>query len=1205
MKTICTNPTAHKSNPRRVLLLATTALVASVALPALAQQQQPTHQECIEAAPMLLPGCEHINAGTVVNMPLGENEELEVNAGLLNDGFLISVDGDVIAGDGRIFDDKRPVDLALNAASIQVKLDELEVLPILNVVTSDVRTAYRAGEVVRFRSSMNYPGWIDRAEVRVFNSAGDLVATLPTNPNGTADWHMPNDGDGELQYTLRVYDSRGRFDETEPLMLTRTSRAYTRASTNGAVIAAGEGQDRTALRNIQINGAAVTVFGENLPAGAQVTVMGQPVSVDAGNKFVVQRIMAPGDHDISVDVHRNGILLTGFERELHVPNDDWFYVALADVTVGLTNRNYVSDASGELNRINVDGRAAFYLKGKIKGEYILTAAADTGNGPLIDLFRNLDAKDARSLLRRIDPNAYYPVYGDDSSIEDGAPTSGKFYIRIERGDSHVMWGNFKTAIVGSEYLHNERTLYGAEAVYRSEESTPFGERRTEAVAYAAQPDTAPQRDSFLGTGGSAYFLKRQDLSIGSETVTIVTRDPDTGRVISTQTLQNGDDYRIDYIQGVIILTHPLSATSGTNGVVGDGVLGDNSVHLVVQYEYSPTLDDLDGFAYGGRVQHWVNDRIRVGATAMQENTGVADQTSLGADIHVKLGENSYFEAEYAQTRGPGFGSSSSSDGGLTITDSGTAGLATVGRAYNLKVHGDLGELIDPSVDGTIGAYYERMEAGFSTLDREISVNQQSWGVYGTYAPSENLTIGATYDDFNDDAGKVVRVGEIEAGYQVNEQLLAEVGVQFTDKITPGTPSETGDRVDAAIRLTYAFDEDRSIYGFGQGTLASNGGLEDNTRYGLGGSYRLNEKVVLSGEVSDGTKGLGGQAMLEYQPNADDLYYLGYRLDPGRTVDGFALNGTDNGGIVLGAKRTYSEYLSGFVENNYDLFGVRRSLTSTYGVTYTPDATRSFTGGLEVGRVRDDVNGDFDRTAASFGASYNDDGQIAAHFRVEGRWENGVGLAQDRTTYLIASGVQYKTSEDWRLLGAVDAVFSESDQDSLLNGRYLEASFGYAYRPVDNDRLNMLFKYTYLYDMPGADQVSADGTTDGPKQRSHILSVDGIYDIGENWSIGGKYGYRMASVAPRASNVFTSNTAHLGVLRADFHIVHEWDGMIEGRGLFTEESAIMETGATVALYRHFGNNLKAGVGYHFGNVSSDLRAIDNVDNGLFLNLIAKY
>ena len=61
-----------------------------------------------------------------------------------------------------------------------------------------------------------------------------------------------------------------------------------------------------------------------------------------------------------------------------------------------------------------------------------------------EMFTGWDAKEPRRFLKALDPDDYYPVYGDDSSIVEDAPTKGKFYVRLARGASHVMWGNFKT-----------------------------------------------------------------------------------------------------------------------------------------------------------------------------------------------------------------------------------------------------------------------------------------------------------------------------------------------------------------------------------------------------------------------------------------------------------------------------------------------------------------------------------------------------------------------------------------------------------------------------------------------------------------------------------------------------------------------------------------------------------------------------------------
>ena len=124
-----------------------------------------------------------------------------------------------------------------------------------------------------------------------------------------------------------------------------------------------------------------------------------------------------------------------------------------------------------------------------------------------------------------------------------------------------MWGDFKSNITGTEYLRNERTLYGAQGVYNSDEVTASGQARIAAEVYAAQPDNLPQRDVFRGTGGSSYVLRQQDISVGSETITVEIRDPETGRVIDRRTLVFGADYDINYVQGIILLNRPLTSST--------------------------------------------------------------------------------------------------------------------------------------------------------------------------------------------------------------------------------------------------------------------------------------------------------------------------------------------------------------------------------------------------------------------------------------------------------------------------------------------------------------------------------------------------------------------------------------------------------------------------------------------------------------------
>jgi len=49
----------------------------------------------------------------------------------------------------------------------------------------------------------------------------------------------------------------------------------------------------------------------------------------------------------------------------------------------------------------------------VRQNWRLTASADTREGPVKDLFSNFLGKSPDSLFRRIDPDYYYPSFGDD------------------------------------------------------------------------------------------------------------------------------------------------------------------------------------------------------------------------------------------------------------------------------------------------------------------------------------------------------------------------------------------------------------------------------------------------------------------------------------------------------------------------------------------------------------------------------------------------------------------------------------------------------------------------------------------------------------------------------------------------------------------------------------------------------------------------
>ncbi len=1182
----------------RPAMLRTTAL-ASVA--ALLTGITPAAAQVCDFTVIPLPaGCEAPNAGLAVSVPVQPNVEtvdgLSVD-GFGADGFSISIDNRTVAGAPAPSVRQRTDDIRNDAAEVDVRFDGLDTRRFLNVVTSDQRNAYRAGEEITFRASTNYPAYLSRAEIQVRDRSrlgAPVVATVPIKPNGTASFVMPSAGEGDLSYSLRVYDAQGRYDETNPLGLTRTSRGVDGSAVGFAPFAAvGEGDNNTARRGIPVRGGVITTSGVATPNGT-VTVMGETVPVDSNGRFAVSRVVPAGDQIVTVNV--NG---RDYVRDVEVPASEWFYVGIADLTAGIREGGPADDD----RETYTNGRLAFYTKGTTASGYTVTASADTREGPIDELFDRLNDKDPNRVLDRIraDGTDVYPTYGDDSTSFDDTPTSGAIYLRVESETLRFTLGDFRTGIAGPGLLNNARDLYGVELAYQSPNVTEHGEPRFNVMGYAAQLDTAAQRDILRGTGGSVYFLTRQDITGGSTTVTVQVIDPDTGFVVDNRLLTEGIDYTVDHIQGVILLAGPLTSNTGSGGLINDGV-GEFDVNLVVQYEFTPLggLDDVN--AFGGRAEVWATDALRLGASLMTENTpSGTDQEIASVDLRYRLGETSYAELEVARTEGPGFSRSTSTDGGLTIASTGGA-ASDAAQAVRFTSQLDLEEMGLGYV-GNVGLQYESKDAGFSTLNEDITDDQVFFGIDGEIEVTERLALGVDAERFDSDSGQEKAQIEASAAYQISEIWSIEGGLQYTDQTSPTSADDTGNRTDLGLRLTYTPSDALEVYVFGQATLATEGGLSDDNRFGVGVDAEVTDAVSVAAEASDGDNGLAGKLQLSYAPTDNNEIYLGYTLDPTRSGAGSAL--ADNGKVVLGGQYRYSEQMSSYAESIYDMPGDQRSLTQAYGLTYTPSDFWTYSLGLETGRVRDREAGDFDRTAVSFGTAYARDEDLSMRARVEYRTEDGDGSAQDRDTVGLTAGYSNKVTRDWRVLIDVDALFSDSAEDDFRDGEYLRASLGYAYRPVDNERFNMLLRYTALQDQPGEDQLDANGNDDGPKQRSQVVSVSASYDLNREFTLGGKLGYRKSEVADRGTDDFTDNTATLLVGRIDWHVVDKWDVLGEGRVLFTQETDIVEQGALLGVYRHINDNVKVGVGYEWGAVSDNETNLDYDAQGLFINLVGKF
>jgi hypothetical protein len=155
----------------------------------------------------------------------------------------ITVDGEPIDDPKRSSSDiQRCTDVAMKVADIQFGFDNLRSAPRLSVSATPSRIALseimhygpdlspadifvdRQASPVRFMMYTNYAHFIDRAEVRVFETGQSLesepLAVVPVGEHGLAEWIPQADWFRapvfELAYVLRAYGKGGNFDETRP-----------------------------------------------------------------------------------------------------------------------------------------------------------------------------------------------------------------------------------------------------------------------------------------------------------------------------------------------------------------------------------------------------------------------------------------------------------------------------------------------------------------------------------------------------------------------------------------------------------------------------------------------------------------------------------------------------------------------------------------------------------------------------------------------------------------------------------------------------------------------------------------------------------------------------------------------------------------------------------------------------------------------------
>ena len=1159
----------------------------------------------------------------------------------------ITVDGKPIDDPGRTSSDvQRCTDVALDDARIQFRFDNLESRPRLSVAASPTAVAMTdlgdgpVAATVQFQMYANYAAFIERAEVRIFDHEQSLqsvpLAIVQVDRAGLGEWQPGSEHlagpEHELKYVLRAYDASGNFDETDaqPLWLyheTAREETVAREGEESPSDAGGEtavveapprellaayGESGLARHNIPLGSGTVKVQGSGIPANHTVWVAGRQVPVDPDGNFAAEEILPAGAHTVEVSVlddAGNGSL---YLRDLEFKRNDWFYVGVADVTVSENRTNGPADLLQGQNAprdydSTLDGRLAFYVNGKFSEHWRLTASADTREGPVEDLFSNFLDKSPDSLFRRIDPDNHYPTFGDDGVVDEMAPTLGKLYLKLSQGENYGMWGNFMVGYMGNELAQVDRGLYGANAHYGSESATSFGERRYAVDGFAAEPGTMPSYEELRGTGGSLYYLRHQDILTGSERVRIELRDKDSGIVTGVVNLRPGIDYDIDYLQGRLLLSEPLSSTAADNLLVRSSGLSGDEAYVVTRYEYTPGFDEMDAVAVGGQAHYWFNDHVRLGLTANTNDEGDTDSSLNAADLTLRMSPESWFKVQAGRSEGLVSSSLRSDDGGYGFTgEDGLSFTDADAGAYRADVSLGLGDFIEGR-NGRLTLYVQNLDAGYSAPGQSAVTDTEYVGGTFRMPVTSRLSVGAKGDRRTQDQGLESTAIEVDVGYKVTDEWSVSTGVR-NDQRTDNSPvvpltQEQGERTDAVVQVTYDPSATWRAYGFVQDTLSSDGDREDNGRVGAGGSYSFSERFKVDAELSGGDLGPGGRIGSNFLYSERTNLYLNYSLENERADNGLRAR---RGNLVSGVKTRFSDSASMYVEERYQDTDTLSGLTHATGVNLAANERWNLGVNADFGTLRDSLTGaETDRKAGGIRVGYGFESvqfSSAVEYRLDDTQQADLSTTE-RTTWLFRNNFKYQLTPDWRVIGKLNHSLSDSSLGDFYDGGYTEAVIGYAYRPVRNDRLSALAKYTYFYNVPTTDQVTTLNTPIEFIQKSHIAALDLTYDVTANWSIGGKYAYRMGQVSlDREDPDYFDNSAHLVVLRADWRFRKDWESLVEARALELPDVSETRSGALVAVYRYVGEHLKVGAGYNFTDFSEDLTDLSYDHQGAFVNFI---
>ncbi len=475
---------------------------------------------------------------------------------------------------------------------------------------------------------------------------------------------------------------------------------------------------------------------------------------------------------------------------------DWILVGFGEGTLGHKtlsgNIQGLRDAGAD-QQLFEDDKLAFYAKGSIRGDYLLTIAYDTAK----ETGNNV-------LKQAVDPTQYYTLYADATQANFDAASTSRLYVKLERKQFYAMFGDFDTGLTITELSRYSRTLNGVKSEYNGE--------KVGYNAFASITAQAYIKDEIPGNGTSGvYKLSRGNLVINSDKVRIETRDRfQSQNVVSIQSLTRYLDYDIDYNNGALTFREPITSRDANF----------NPNYIVAEYESADPTDEKATF--GGRGSYKPTRDLEIGATVVHEGTVGATGNLKGVDASLQLDDGTKLRAEVA------------------ATDRDLASVASSGSAW-------LGEMTHHEERWDGKAYIREQDGNFGMGQQAVSeMATRKFGLDGRYKLSRLTQLqGQAYQQEDMTSGWQNSVVEGRVDNVVSNALSAYYGARTSqDKSSAGNFQSNQLLGGAAYTL---MDKRLSLHGSAEVSSGNAGSSTMPDRLIMGADYKVTQQSKIFAE----------------------------------------------------------------------------------------------------------------------------------------------------------------------------------------------------------------------------------------------------------------------------------------------------------------------------------------------------------------------